>query len=190
MPNPNNLEHIIMGCVKQDNTYQKLIYKRFYGYALKIVFSYIYHYDKAVDVVNDGFVKVFKNFERFMHTGDEKVEQELMGWIRRIMINTAIDALRKNELTPEIGGIPEWVWEEKDKSQNTDQQLHYKELMIQVKRLPPIYRIVFNMFVMDGYSHQEIADTLNITVGTSKSNLSRAKGLLQKYIQEREGLQA
>lgn len=190
MRNLTDLEHIIKGCVRQDHSYQKLIYKRFYGYALKIVFSYLYHYDQAVDVVNDGFVKVFKNFERFMHTSDEHIEQELMGWIRRIMINTSIDALRKNDLIPEIGGIPEWVWEETDDSQNADQQLNYKELIIQVKKLPPVYRIVFNMFVIDGYSHQEIADALEISVGTSKSNLSRAKSLLQKYIKEREGLQA
>ena len=190
MPNLTNLESVIKGCKKQDNAHQKALYTHFYGYALKIVFSYVYHYDKAVDVVNDGFVKVFKNFEKFLPVSVEHIEQELMGWIRKIMINTAIDALRKNELTPEIGGIPEWVWEEKDNSQQTDQQLQYKELIILIKKLPPIYRIVFNLFVIDGYSHQEIAETLDINIGTSKSNLSRAKVLLQKYIQEREGLQA
>lgn len=190
MPNLTTIESIIKGCKKQDHAYQKALYTQFYGYALKIVFSYVYHYDKAVDAVNDGFVKVFKNFEKFLPVSIEHVEKELMGWIRKIMVNTAIDALRKNKFTIEIGGIPEWVWEEKDNSQNADQQLHYKELMILVKKLPPIYRIVFNLFVIDGYSHQEIADTLDINIGTSKSNLSRAKGLLQKYIKEREGLQA
>jgi DNA-directed RNA polymerase specialized sigma24 family protein len=94
--------------------------------------------------------------------------------------------LRKNNLTPEIGGIPEWVWEEADSSQRADQRLLYKELISCVKNLPPMYRIVFNMFVIDGCTHFEIADFLGISVGTSKSNLSRARGILQKLIKEKE----
>jgi RNA polymerase sigma-70 factor (ECF subfamily) len=89
-------------------------------------------------------------------------------------------------MTPEIGGIPEHVWEEADKSQKADQLLLYKELITYVKSLPPTYRIVFNMFVIDGCSHFEIADALGISIGTSKSNLSRARAFLQKLIKEKE----
>lgn len=183
-----NLKQLIEGCKKQEPKYQKILYERFYGYALKISFRYVYRYDIAVNVVNDAFVKLFRHFDKFRNEDDEILERMLMGWIRRIVINTAIDELRKNNMTPEIGGIPEHVWEEADKSQRADQLLLYKELISYVKSLPPIYRIVFNMFVIDGCSHLEIADTLGITIGTSKSNLSRARVFLQKLIKTKEEL--
>ncbi len=154
--------------------------------ALKTVFRYIYHYEKATDIVNDGFVKLFRNFSKFKCEEPEHAEMILMGWIRRIMINTAIDELRKNNLSPEIGGIPEYVWAEGDKSRNADQGILYKDIILITKKLPPVYRVVFNMFVIDGCSHHEIADALGISVGTSKSNLSKARSLLQKFLKEQE----
>ena len=86
----------------------------------------------------------------------------------------------------EIGGIPEHIWETADKSLSADQALLYKELVSLVKQLPPAYRAVFNMVVIDGLSHHEVADLLDISVGTSKSNLSRARVLLQKHIKDLE----
>lgn len=183
-----NLKQLIEGCKKQEPRYQKILYERFYGYALKISFRYVYRYDIAVNVVNDAFVKLFRHFDKFRNEDDEILERMLMGWIRRIVINTSIDELRKNNMTPEIGGIPEHVWEEADKSQRADQLILYKELITHIKSLPPTYRIVFNMFVIDGCSHYEIADALGITIGTSKSNLSRARVFLQKLIKAREEL--
>ena len=112
----------------------------------------------------------------------------LAGWIKRIMINTSIDLLRKKMLLPEIGGIPDSVWDIKDKSASADQMTIYKDLILLVKKLPPAYRIVFNMQVIDGYTHIEIADTLGIPVNTSKSNLLRAKALMKKYLNEKEEL--
>lgn len=163
-----------------------MLYERYYGYALKVVFRYIYRYDKAVDVVNDGFVKVFLKFDKFKYQTEESLEKILMGWIKRIMINTAIDELRRSDMMPEIGGISEDAWNEPATNNNADQSLLYKELMLYVKQLPPTYRIVFNMFAIDGYSHHEIADQLGIAVGTSKSNLSKARVLLQKFINKDE----
>lgn len=163
---------------------QKTLYERYYGYALKVVFRYIYRYDKAVDVVNDGYVKLFRAFKDFHYNNAEDIEKIVMGWIRKIMVNTAIDELRRNNMTPEIGGIPEYVWEQGDKGSNADQKIIYKELIAQVKQLPPSYRTVFNMYVIDGYTHQEIANALGISVGTSKSNLSKAKMHLKKTIND------
>jgi RNA polymerase sigma-70 factor (ECF subfamily) len=183
-----SLKQLIEGCKKQEPKYQKILYERYYGYALKISFRYIYRYDIAGNVVNDAFVKLFRNFEKFRNENDEILERMLMGWIRRIVINTSIDELRKNNMTPEIGGIPEHAWEEADKSQKADQLLLYKELITHIKSLPPTYRIVFNMFVIDGCSHFEIADALGISIGTSKSNLSRARAFLQKLIKAKEEL--
>ena len=181
-----NLRNIIDACVKNNGASQKLLYERFYGYALKIVFRYIYRYDRAVDVVNDGFVKIFRNMHRFTFDDAINVEQRLMGWMKKIMINSAIDELRKNNMIAEIGGIPDHVWEVADKAPLPDQSLLYKELITVIKQLPPSYRAVFNMIVLDGMSHQEVADILGISVGTSKSNLSRARTLLQKHIKDME----
>ena len=177
-----DLHIIIKGCIDNEHKYQKILYERYYGFAFKIVFRYIYRYEKVADVVNDGFVKVFRSFHSFICKTDGEVERSLMAWMKRIMVNTAIDALRKNNMMPEIGEIPENAWFEADKAQNPDKQVLYKELMLKVKRLPPSYRTVFNMYVIDGFSHQEIAEQLGISVGTSKSNLFKAKSYLQNSI--------
>ena len=150
-----------------------------------MVFRYIFRYDKATDVVNDGFVKVFGKLNLFKCDPSLNLEMILMGWMRRIMINTAIDRLRKDNFLPEIGQIQENIWLE-DHSQASDQNLLYKELIKVIKKLPPGYRAVFNLYVIDGYSHQEIANKLNIAVGTSKSNLSKARTLLQKFIKKED----
>lgn len=177
------LDEIIAGCRNNNHRDQKTLYERYYGYCLKIVFRYIFRYDKAVDVVNDGFVKVFGKLHTFHYDQSSKIEMILMGWMRTIMINTAIDRLRKDNFLPEIGIINEGAWIE-DKSQSADQSLLYKDLINEVKKLPPTYRIVFNMYVIDGFTHQEIANQLKIAVGTSKSNLSKARGILQSYLKK------
>ncbi len=177
---------IIEGCKRKDTRCQKILYERFYGYALKIAYRYVYRYEVAVDVTNDGFVKLFRHIERFKYDDKDFPERLLMSWLKRIVINTSIDELRKNNMTLEIGGIPDYVWEETDHSRNADQTLLYKELISHVKKLPPMYRIVFNMFVIEGWSHFEIAYALGISIGTSKSNLSRARGILKEIIKQKE----
>ena len=183
-----NIVYIIKGCIEKKHKYQKILYEQYYGFALKIVFRYVYRYEKAVDVVTDGFVKLFASFERFSTADTEEDNRKiLMGYIKRIMINASIDELRKANMLPEIGGIPEYVWEDTSKGDDADQQLLYKELIAMIKELPPQYRVVFNLYVIDGYNHLEIADKLSIPVGTSKSNLSRARMMLQESIKKTEG---
>lgn len=145
----------------------------------------MYHYDKAADVVNDAFVKIFRRLNSFYCKQPENIEAMFMGWIRTIMINTAIDRLRKDNFLPEIGITNENVWVD-DKSQASDQSLLYKELVHEIRKLPPVYRTVFNLYVIDGFSHQEIANQLKIAVGTSKSNLFKAREILQKAIKRNE----
>ncbi|MEO5889898.1 MAG: sigma-70 family RNA polymerase sigma factor [Ferruginibacter sp.] len=179
---------ILNGCKGHQPRYQKIFYEQYRALALKIVFRYIYNYEEATEVTNDGFVKFFLSIEKFRCENDADIEKVVVGWLKRIMVNTSIDLLRKKMLLPEIGGIPDYVWDIKDKSATADQALLYKDLMVLVKRLPPVYRVVFNMHVIDGYTHIEIADSLKIPVGTSKSNLLRAKVLMQKYLNQREEL--
>ena len=177
---------LIKGCIDNDSKSQRQFYEHYYGFALKTVFRYIYKYDKATDIVNDGFVKIFNNLAKFKVSSENAdTEKILMGWMKRILINTAIDELRRQQLAPEIGELPNYVWEEDDKSQNADQKVLYKELISEIKRLPPSYRTVFNMFVIDGFSHQEIARALGISEGTSKSALAKAKAQLKKFINNR-----
>jgi RNA polymerase sigma factor (sigma-70 family) len=185
----NNLEslnRILTGCFNREHKYQKILYDRYYGFALKTVFRYIYRYDIAVDAVNDGFIKFFTKIDQFKIAQNTDAEKMLMGYLKRIMINTAIDELRRGKMAPEIGGIPDTVWEIPDNSENAEQMILYKELIILIKELAPQYRAVFNLYVIDGYNHLEIADLLNIPVGTSKSCLSRARTLLQNNIKKTE----
>jgi len=181
-PTVTDLQTIIFYCKANEPAYQKMLYERFYGYSLKIAFRYIYRYDKAVDVVNDGFVKLFRHFSRFEAPTPSDAEKLLMGWIRRIMVNTAIDALRHDQLLPQIGELSESHWQAPANSGNSDDSVLYKELIEQVKKLPPSYGAVFNMYVIDGFSHREIAEHLGISIGTSKSNLFKAKEFLKKAI--------
>ncbi|WP_243697423.1 RNA polymerase sigma factor [Flaviaesturariibacter aridisoli] len=181
-----DLQLTIRNCLAQNSREQKALYQQYYGYSLKVVFRYIFHYDTAVDVVNDGWVKVFRNLERFHPEPGVNVEMMFMGWLRTIMVNTAIDHLRKNNFLQEIGSLPEEVWQPEDPGARSDGALLYKELVKEIKKLPPAYRAVFNMYVIDGFSHQEIADQLGIAVGTSKSNLAKARMSLQKILKKND----
>ena len=181
-----SLHKLIRGCIEKDYKCQRAFYEHYYGFALKTVFRYIYKYEKATDIVNDGFVKIFNSLEKFQLAKQNiDTEKILMGWMKRILINTAIDELRRQQAMPEIGELPDYIWEEMDRSQNADQMILYKELICQVKRLPPSYRNVFNMFVIDGFSHNEIANVLGISEGTSKSALAKAKAHLKKFLENR-----
>jgi RNA polymerase sigma factor (sigma-70 family) len=183
MPAAPHIEEVIKGCIKGNPKYQQILYNTFIGFALKTVFRYISQYDKATDVINDGFVRLFTHFARFTGADTpEETRRRLFGYIRRIMVNAAIDELRKSSMLPEIVSIPESVWETSHREYDADQLLLYKQVITKIKELPPQYRLAFNMYVIDGFSHAEIARMLNIPEGTSKSNLSRARAMLQKSI--------
>ena len=177
---------LIKGCKENNAKCKKEVYHLYRGFAFKVAFRYIYAYDKATDIVNDSFVKMFTHFNKFNGGDEDDIEKILMGWLKKIVINTSIDYLRKQQMSPEIGGIQESAFETTDNVYNADQVLLYNDLIKLVKKLPPSYRVVFNMYVIDGYSHAEIADILNIPIGTSKSHLSRARAILQKQVRKME----
>ncbi|NTS42413.1 RNA polymerase sigma factor [Flavisolibacter sp. BT320] len=181
-----DLSIVIQGCVANDPKQQKAFYEHYFGYCLKVVFRYVYRYETAVDIVNDGFVKIFRSVSKFVVTDKENTQMLLMGWMRTIMIHAAIDHLRKNSFLPEIGSLSDAAWELADNSGPADKTILYKELILHVKKLSPAYRAVFNLYVIDGFSHQEIAQALGISVGTSKSNLSKARIILQNSIRRNE----
>lgn len=177
---------ILSRCKKKQPAAEKEFYEKYYGFALKIVFRYIYRYEKAVDVANDSFIKFFKHIDRFTVKDAQDTEKVVMGYLKRILINSSIDALRKDKMMPEIGGIPDYVWDIPQSNEAATDKLLYKDIIKMIKNLSPRYRSVFNLFVIDGYNHLEISDLLKIPVGTSKSSLSRARILLQEMIKKTE----
>jgi RNA polymerase sigma factor (sigma-70 family) len=177
---------IIRGCISGSEKHQRLLYEQYRGFALKVAFRYIYTLEKATDVVNDSFVKLFNHFHSFRPGADADNEKILMGWLKKIVINTSIDCLRKEQMLPEIGGIPESGFEIADNAGNADQQALYRDLIILVKQLPPSYRLAFNLYVIDGYSHAEIASIMGTSISNSKSNLSRARAILQNGVKKME----
>ncbi|MGV3658509.1 MAG: RNA polymerase sigma factor [Chitinophagaceae bacterium] len=179
-----DLYAIINGCKANDRKSQKLLYEHYYGFAFKVVYRYIYRYEKVADVVNDGFVKAFRHFANFKCPDGMEPQKSLMAWLKSIMVHTAIDELRKTHLVPEIGNLPNQADTTVDHQTRADNGLLYKELIDELKKLPPVYRAVFNMYVIDGYTHAEIGAHLGISVGTSKSNLFKARAFLQKIIQK------
>jgi len=181
-----NITNIIKGCIGKDHKYQKIIYEHYRGYALKIVFRYIYQYEDAVNAVNDGFVKLFNHFDRFKMGVDGDNEKIFMGWLKKIMINVSIDHLRSEKTTPETSEIPADVWGLPADNQDAEQVMMYNDLVLMIKQLPAAYRVAFNLFVIDGFSHAEIAEMLHIPVSTSRSNLLRARMILQKNIRKTE----
>jgi RNA polymerase sigma-70 factor (ECF subfamily) len=138
--------------------------------------------EECEEIVNEGFVKLFKNIHQFDETRQEDTLLSLKGWFKRILINTCIDHYRKSNssvnghvLTHESESIP-------DHGENGIDVLSYKEIIEAIRLLSPAYRAVFNLFVIEGLSHEEISQTLGISVGASKSNLSKARDNLRKLL--------
>jgi len=173
---------IIKGCANNDAKCQRILYNKYLGYALKISFRYVGSYENAANAANDAFIKIFKGFEKFEIRDTKNIEAMLMGWIRKIVVNVSIDYMRKESLISERKILNKDAWMKSSASNYGDSQLMYKELIALIKKLSPAYRVVFNLHVIDGYSHQEIAEMLGISVGTSKSNLAKARAFLQKHL--------
>ena len=169
--------------MENDAKCQKMLYDRYLPYALRISYRYVHSFDNAAHAANDAFVKIFKNFKKFEIRDYDHVETMLLGWIKRIVINASIDFMGRENLVATTNGITHQENKEYINVNNSgENQLVYKELIALIRKLSPAYKVVFNLYVIDGYTHQEIANMLGISVGTSKSNLSKARAFLQKYL--------
>lgn len=171
------LEKIIKGCRKGQRESQKELYKMFYGYGMSITLRYADSRDQAAEILNDAFMKIFTNIAQY------DPSRPFKPWLRRIIINTAINAFHSNKTIPEKQRL-----EESQNGMYRQEQItsgiSYKELIAMVQQLSPAYRTVFNLYVIEGFKHREIADMLGIAVGTSKSNLAKAKQNLQAIIEK------
>jgi RNA polymerase sigma factor (sigma-70 family) len=167
---------LIKGCIEGDRRVQERLYNQYAGKMYAVCLRYCNDADAAQDVLQEGFVKIFKNLEKYRGEGSFE------GWIRRIFVNTAIEHFRRKVTLSTISETVENTFEDKDFT--VFDKLAERDILAMIRELSPGYRTVFNMYVVEGYSHAEIGKMLNISEGTSKSQLARAKGLLQKMIEE------
>ncbi len=177
---------LIKGCCQNNRNSQRELYLWLYNYAIKISFRYINNVSEAEELVSESFVKLFKNLDKFNFNLQSDLEALLKAWFKRIIVNTCIDHLRKTHLklisydaTPEKGMLIETQESGLDK-------ISYQEIIEAIRLLSPAYRTVFNLFVIEGFSHEEIANQLKISIGASKSNLSKARQNLRKLIKEKK----
>jgi len=173
--------NILQGCINADSRSQKQFYDRYLHFALKTSFRYVHSFENAAHAANDAFVKIFRNIKNFEIRDPANLEVMLMAWIKRIVINASIDYMSKESLVPQNIELSEAVWKKPADEENGEGKMLYKELIILIRKLSPAYRVVFNLYVIDGYSHPEIAKMLNISIGTSKSNLAKARAFLQRH---------
>lgn len=171
------LEEIIRGCKKNNTSSQEKLFKLFSERLFGVCLYYTKSRSDAEDVLHEGFIKIFKNIKKYKNTGSFE------GWIRKIIVNTTLEKLRKKQYLYSV---------DIDTMKNNDvfideklaSDLSTKELLVFIQELSPQYRMVFNLFAIEGYSHSEISQMLKISVGTSKSNLSRARNILKKKVKK------
>src|SRR5262249_55069336 len=147
---------------------QKIIYSSFYGYAMSICHRYASQEDDAMEILNDGFLKIFTEIYRFKPAYSDTVSS-FKGWLRKIMIYTAIDHFRKNHKHKMMAELNETYMHVQSDREDAVDKISYDEVLAAIKFLTPGYRTVFNLFVIEGFSHDEIAAELGISAGTSKS---------------------
>lgn len=168
------LSEVIDGCLAGKSKYQEIVFRNFYGKMMGVCMRYTKDQDVAQDMVQEGFIKVFDKIGKYNFKGSFE------GWLRRIVVNTAIDVIRKKNRDPlylESDGEIDFF---NDEDESDEEDGFFADipaaLVVEcIQNLPPAYQMVFNLYVVEEYSHKEISEELGISVGTSKSNLSKAK---------------
>lgn len=177
------VERLIERCIAGERKAQQIFYESFYRTMLGVCLRYSSNTSEAQDMLHDGFVKAFYKLKDFKNAGS------LEGWVRRIMVNNAIDTIRKKkELIIEeseqvLLSMTADDLEEKEKEALI--QAKAKDIVKLIQQLSPGYRTVFNMYVIEEYSHKEIAEELGISIGTSKSNLAKAKARIRELLEKK-----
>lgn len=174
-----SIKALIEECKTGSRSSQKKLYQHCYAYAMSICLRYSESKEEAQEVLNDGFLKVFKNLDKF------DFQKPFMYWLRRIMINTAIDYYRQNQNLRQNTDLKNAYSVAYDYN-HAIEDITTQEILQLVQELPPAYRLVFNLYVIEGYKHEEIAQMLNIHEGTSKSNLAKARKHLQAKLKKNE----
>jgi len=171
-PRDTQLIELLEQCKQGVRSSQKELYRRYFSYGLTICLHYSKNREEAEEIFNDGFIKVFKKLGQFEHRSAFK------SWLRQVMVRTAIDYHRKYHLKSKNFNIIHLQQAESVENEAL-YNLSLDDALTLLQKLTPAYRMVFNLFVLEGYTHAEIAEVLNINIGTSKSNLAKAKKKLR-----------
>jgi RNA polymerase sigma factor (sigma-70 family) len=172
-------EQMIKGCLKNNPLAQRTLYNKLGPKMMGVCLRYMTNTEEAQDVLQDGFVKVFDKLGAYSGAGSFE------GWVRRIFVNTALDAIRKNKHLKHQAQIDDVAFALKS-NDFIFETLVAEDLMKVLQELPLGYKTVFNLYAIEGYSHKEIAKKMNVTISTSKSQFSRAKAMLREKISELE----
>ena len=188
MLSAKDLTLYIRGCALNDRESQKKIYNSFYGYALAICDRYTNNQDDALEILNDGYLKIFKEIHRYQPSYADVIGS-FKGWLRKIMVYTAIDHFRKQRKHEMVGELDTAIIHLPAETADACDKISYDEIIRFIQHLSPAYRTVLNLFIVEGFSHEDIAEQLGISVGTSKSNLSKARKQLQKILFDQNKIQ-
>lgn len=172
------LQELITGCLNQDKKDQKKLYQYFYAYSMSICLRYAANRYEAAEVLNQGFFNIFTKIDKY------EPDRPFKAWIGRIMTNAAIDYYRSNLKFGRTEELEKAIDVSNDDF--SDKKLVYDDLLYMIRQLPASYRTVFMLYAVDGYTHEEIAETLGITSSTSRSNLFKARTKLKLMIQNEE----
>jgi len=175
-------------CALNNRESQKKIYTSFYGYAMAVCDRYTNNQDDAIEILNDGFLKVFKEVYRYKPAYTDVVSS-FKGWLRKIMVYTAIDHFRKNHKHQFTTDLDNGVIQVASHAEDALDRISYEEIIRSIQDLTPGYRTVFNLFIIEGFTHEEISEKLGISIGTSKSNLAKARRQLQKILFQQNQIQ-
>ena len=175
-----DLYKLLDSCRKGNRSSQDRLYRECYAYAMGICLRYSRNRQEAIEILNEGFLKVFLKLDKYT------VGLSFKGWLRKVMINSAIDYFRRNE--KHYRSLDISYAQFAVSSETILDTLSEQEIIAAIQRLPASYRVVFNLHVIEGYKHEEIAHQLNISVGTSKSNLAMARNKLKKILIDERGL--
>ena len=171
----------IRGCTLNNRESQKKIYNSFFSYGMAICDRYTKRKEDAMEIFNDSFLKVFKEINRYKPAYADEMNS-FKGWIRKIIIYTAIDHCRKYNKHNYNADLDASMISLPIEKENAFDMISYDEIIYAIRELSPAYRTVLNLFIIDGFSHEEIAEQLGISIGTSKSNLFKARQQLQKIL--------
>lgn len=169
---------LIQACIDENKSAQKALYETYSAKMYFVCLRYARHDSEAQDMLQDGFIKVFDNISKFKFNGSFE------GWIRRIMVNTSLNYCRKSSFKNEQIGIEDY--QDKSVSSKAISNLSEQELLKLIQQLPDGYRMVFNLYVIEGYSHKEIGELLGTSESTSRSQLAKSRKWMQKLLMEQK----
>lgn len=174
------IKRLIKGCIKGRDKDCETLYYKYYGLLMSVCLRYARDGEEAKDILQTGYVRIFKNLEKYSFTGSFE------GWLKKTMVNEAINYYKRVNKENKTKYFDEYLLvatDDRVTQADAYDQLAYEELLALIQELSPAYRTVFNLFAIEGYSHKEIGEQLGITESTSKSNLARARAILQHKLE-------